>query len=74
MAPSARFRRAHSRGKNGGENIEIQVVYDSPPLYCPMDSARPRAGMVRGLQNDRSMPESVDYEVPACNSKWWGPG
>src|SRR5579864_1086737 len=32
MAPSARFRRAHSRGKNCGGNTEIQVVYNSPSL------------------------------------------
>jgi len=32
MAPSARFRRAHPRGKNCGGVTERQVVYYSPLL------------------------------------------
>ena len=41
MAPSARFRRAHSRGMNCGGDTERQVVYYSP--LCTAPWTRPSA-------------------------------
>ena len=52
MAPSARFRRAHSRGMNCGGDTERQVVYYSPLLYYPLDSARHALERLRGLLNN----------------------
>ncbi len=72
MAPSAQFRRAHSRGKNCGENTEIRVVYYSPLGTTP-GLGPPRTGTVRGLQLFDLCREKCDYEVPTCSSTWWGP-
>jgi hypothetical protein len=72
MAPSARFRRAHSRGKNCGENTEIRVV-DYSPSVLPLDSARHAPGMVRGLQLIDLCRENCDYKVPAAAQPGGGP-
>jgi hypothetical protein len=62
MAPSARFRRAHSRGMNCGGNTEKQVVYYSPLLYCPLDSARHAVGRLRGLLNSVYAGKNIDMK------------
>ena len=72
MAPSAHFRRAHSRGKNCGENTEIRVVYYSPSVL-PLDSAHHAPGMVRGLQLIDLCREKCDYKVPAATQPGGGP-
>ena len=72
MAPSAHFRRAHSRGKNCGENTEIRVVYYSPSVLPP-GLGPPRAGMVRGLQLIDLCREKCDYKVPAAAQPGGGP-
>jgi len=71
MAPSAHFRRAHSRGKNCGENTEIRVVYYSPLGTAP-GLGPPRARTVRGLQLIDLCREKCDYEIPACRSTGGG--
>jgi len=55
MAPSAHFRRAHSRGKNCGENTEIRVVYYSPLGTAP-GLGPPRARNGAWVTAYRSMP------------------
>ncbi len=64
MAPSARFRRAHPRGKNCGGEHRRQVVSYSPLLYCPLDSARHALAHLRGLLNSVYAGEECRYEIP----------
>jgi len=72
MAPSAHFRRAHSRGNNCGENTEIRV-FDYSPSVLPLDSARHAPGMARGLQLIDLCREKCDYKVPAATQSGGGP-
>jgi len=66
MAPSARFRRAHSRGKNSGGDTEIQVVYNSPSFTAPLDSARHAPGTARGYKLSLNAGKKIDYVIPAA--------
>jgi|SRR3954447_993427 len=74
MAPSARFRRAHSRGKNCGGDTERQVVYCSPSYLLPRGLGPPRARNGAWVTADLSMPgNALMYEIPDAAQPGGGP-
>jgi hypothetical protein len=72
MAPSARFRRAHPRGKNcGGEHRKTGRLL-LPPLLLPLGLGPPRAGNGAWVTERRLCRKNVDYEIPDAAQRGGG--